>query len=93
MLIFANKKNSKRRKEKSMATMATTPMAEITLHINDISLLNDITRAVKMIRGVDSITVKKAKELTSYERSKADIKAGRVYEAKSVDDLFEQLEQ
>lgn len=59
MLIFANKKSSKRRKEKSMATMATTPMAEITLHINDISLLNDIKRAVKMIRGVDSITVKK----------------------------------
>jgi hypothetical protein len=91
MLIFANKKNSKRRKEKSMATMATTPMAEITLHINDISLLNDIKRAVKMIRGVDSITVKKAKELTSYERSKADIKAGRVYSYDKLDDLIKEI--
>lgn len=76
-----------------MATIAKTPMAEITLHVNDISLLKDIKRAVKMIRGVDSVTVKKAPELTSYERSKADIKAGRVYSYDSLEDLIKEIEE
>ncbi len=75
-----------------MATVTANSMAEITLRVNDISLLNDIKRAVKMIRGVDSVTVKKAPKLTSYERSKADIKAGRVYSYNSLDDLIKEIE-
>ncbi len=76
-----------------MATTTTTPMAEITLHVNDVSLLNEIKRVVKMIRGVDSVTVKKTPKLTSYERSKADIKAGRVYTYDSLDDLIKEIEE
>lgn len=75
-----------------MATATATPMAEITLRISDISLLNDIKRAVKMIRGVDSVSVKKAPALTSYERSKEDIKAGRVYSYDSLDELIKEME-
>lgn len=76
-----------------MATVTATPMAEITLRISDISLLNDIKRAVKMIRGVDSVTVRKSPELTSYERSRADIKAGRVYSYDSLDEFIKEMEE
>ncbi len=74
-----------------MASAATNPMVEITLSISDMSLLNDIKRAVKMIRGVDSVKVKKLPR-TSYERSKADIKAGRVYSYESLDELIKELD-
>lgn len=43
-----------------MTRLTANPMAEITLRVNDVSLLNDIKRAVKMIRGVDSVKVRKA---------------------------------
>lgn len=66
-------------------------MAEITLSISDVSLLDDIKQAVKMIRGVDSVTVKKTPEMTAYERSKADIKAGRVFSYDSLDDLIKEM--
>ncbi len=74
-----------------MAQLSANPVTEITLRISDISLLNDIKRAVKMIRGVDSVTVKRGRKLTSYERSKADIKARRVYAYDSLDDLIKEI--
>ena len=75
-----------------MASITVNRMAEITLHISDLSLLDDIKRAAKMIRGVESVSVKKCPDMTSYERSRADVEAGRVYSYDSLEELVKELD-
>lgn len=68
----------------------STPMpGQITVNIEDMSMLNDIKRAISMIRGV--VSVEKSPAMKSYERARADVKAGRVIECKDKDDFFAKL--
>ena len=67
-----------------------TPMpCQITVNIEDMSMLNDIKRAISMIRGV--VSVEKSPAMKSYERARADVKAGRVVECKDKEDFFSKL--
>lgn len=61
--------------------------------VEDMSLFNDIRKAISMLRGVGKVTRPRRKRLTAYERSLKDLDEGRVYEAKDVDDLFKEIEQ
>ena len=61
---------------------------QIIVNIEDLSLLKDIKKAISMLKGVGRITVPRRKRYSSYELSMLDLKEGRVYEAKDVDDLF-----
>lgn len=68
------------------ASAMTTPIpAQITVNIEDASMLKEIKRAISMIRGV--VSVEKSPAMKSYERARADVKAGRVVEFDSLDDL------
>ena len=53
-------------------------------------MLKDIKKAIGLMRGVGKITVPRPKRMSAYERSLRDLDEGRVYEAKDVDDLFNQ---
>ncbi len=66
----------------------TTTMAKLTTV--PMSMLKDIKRAIGLMRGVGKITVPRRKRISSYERSLRDLDEGRIYEAKDVDDLFNQ---
>ena len=75
-----------------MNNTAIMPLqGQLIVDIDDMSLVKDIKKAIAMLRGVSKVTTPKQKRLTGYERAMLDVKEGRVYEAKDVDDLFEQI--
>lgn len=70
-------------------TSATAMPVQITVNIEDASMLKDIKRAISMIRGV--VSIEKSPAMKSYERARADVKAGRVVKCKDKDDFFTKL--
>lgn len=68
------------------ASTSSAPIpAQITVNIEDASMLKEIKRAISMIRGV--VSVEKSPAMKSYERARADVKAGRVETFESLDEL------
>jgi len=81
-----------------MATTTTkTPAAgQLLVSISDLSMLNDIKKAISMLKGVTSVKKQKQKEFDitktkGYREAMDDVKHGRVYHAESVDDMFKQI--
>ena len=70
-------------------TSATAMPVQITVNIEDASMLKDIKRAISMIRGV--VSIEKSPAMKSYERARSDVKAGRVVKCKDKDDFFTKL--
>ena len=74
-------------------------MAAIVLQIPDESLVNKVKQACKMILGVTSVKVQREPKAKAYDITKTagfreamnDVKHGRVYHAKDVDDMFKQI--
>ncbi|MBQ6032025.1 MAG: hypothetical protein IJL29_03265 [Prevotella sp.] len=64
-------------------------MTQLTVSIEDVSKLEQIKQAISLIRGVSSVTLKRQRK-TGMDRAIEDLKNGRVYEAKSVEDLINQ---
>jgi len=64
-------------------------MTQLTVSVEDVSMLDQIRQAISMLRGVTSVTLKRQTK-TSMDRAIDDIKNGRVYEADSVEDLIKQ---
>lgn len=62
-------------------------MTQLTVSIQDISMLDQIRQAISLLRGVTSVTMKRQTK-TGMERAIEDIKKGRVYEADSVENLI-----
>ena len=71
------------------STLAMPTPAQITVNIEDVSMLKEIKRAISMIRGV--VSVEKSSAMKSYERARADVKAGRVVKCKDKEDFFAKL--
>lgn len=67
-------------------------MTQLTVNIEDVSMLDQIKQAISMLRGVVSVTMKRQPK-TGMERALEDIEKGRVYEASSVEDLINQCKQ
>lgn len=67
------------------STLAIPTPAQITVNIEDVSMLKEIKRTISMIRGV--VSVEKSSAMKSYERARADVKAGRVTKFDGLDDL------
>ena len=81
-----------------MATTTTkTPAAgQLLVSISDLSMLNDIKKAISLLKGVTSVKKQKQKEFDitktkGYREAMDDVKHGRVYHAESVDDMFKQI--
>ncbi|MBR5911754.1 MAG: hypothetical protein IKZ55_07190 [Bacteroidales bacterium] len=73
-------------------------MTQLTVKIEDVSMLEQIKQAISLLRGVVSVNVKKTKP-KEYDITKTagfceamdDIEHGRVSTYDSVDDLFKEL--
>ena len=64
-------------------------MTQLTVSVEDVSMLDQIRQAISMLRGVSSVSLKRQTK-TGMDRVIDDIKNGRVYEADSVEDLIKQ---
>lgn len=67
-------------------------MTQLTVSIEDVSMLEQIRQAIGLLRGVKNVTLKRYHK-TGMERALDDVKAGRIYEASSVDDLIRQCKE
>jgi len=65
-------------------------MSELVVQVDDVSILPDIEKAISMLRGVVSVSLKRTKK-SGLEKAIEEVKAGKLYEADSVDDLMKQL--
>ena len=66
-------------------------MTQLTVSIEDVSMLDQIKQAISMLRGVKSVTLKRRRK-TSMDRAIEDIEQGRVYKYDSLDDLIKEIE-
>ena len=71
-----------------METTATPVPAQLIVNVEDMSMVKDLKKAIRMLRGVTKVSMPRRKRLTGYEEAMRDVEEGRVYEAKSVDDMF-----
>ena len=62
-------------------------MTQLTVSIENVSMLDQILQAISLLRGVTSVTLKRQTK-TGMDRAIDNIKYGRVYEASSVEDLI-----
>ena len=67
-------------------------MTQLTVSIEDVSMLEQIQQAISLIRGVSSVTLKRRRK-TSMDRAIEDIEQGRVYKYDSLDDLIKEIER
>ena len=81
-----------------MATKTTQApaTAQLLVSISDLSMLNDIKKAISMLKGVTMVKKQKQKEFDitktkGFQEALDDVKHGRVYHAESVDDMFRQI--
>ena len=65
-------------------------MSELVVQVDDVSIFPDIEKAISMLRGVVSVSLKRTKK-SGLEKAIEEVKAGKLYEADSVDDLMKQL--
>ena len=73
-------------------------MTQLTVNIEDVSMLEQIKQAISMLRGVVSVKEKKTKpkerditKTAGVREAMDDIEQGRVSHADSVDDMFHHL--
>ncbi len=64
-------------------------MTQLTVSVEDVSMLDQICQAISMLRGVSSVSLKRQTK-TGMDRAIDDIKNGRVYDADSVEDIIKQ---
>ena len=76
------------------------PPAQMVVNIEDLSVVNDVRRALRLMRGVGKVSLKKRKpaekalditQTAGYREAKEDIRMGRVYRADSVEDMMRQI--
>ena len=88
----------KRKNDTIMATTKTQapPAAQLLVSISDLSMLNDIKRAISMLKGVTTVKKQKTKEYditktAGYREAMDDVKNGRVYHYDSLKDFYKEM--
>ena len=76
-----------------MATKTTQApaTAQLLVSISDLSMLNDIKKAISMLKGVTMVKKQKEFDITKtkgFQEALDDVKHGRVTHYDSVDDMF-----
>ena len=78
-----------------MNTVTYNNQSQLIVTLDDISLVKKISQAVKLIKGVSSVSVSKPKtnilQSESYKAGIEDIKKGNVTTYSSSDDMFNDL--
>ena len=65
-------------------------MTQLVVNIEDNSLVNDIKRAIKLLRGVQGVKALRTKK-SELDKAIEEVNEGKLYEAEDVDDLMRQL--
>ena len=68
-------------------------MSTLIVSVEDAAMLANIKAAIEQLRGVVSVTDAVSYDATdcdAYREAMEDVKAGRVYKASSVEDMFKQ---
>lgn len=77
-----------------MANTAVVPAErQLIVDVEDMSLFNDIKKAISMLRGVGKVSRPRCKHLTSYELSLRELDEGKVYKYDSLEDFIKEIEQ
>ena len=73
-------------------------MASIILTISDESLISQIKKACSLLKGVGEVNVVRPKsskkditKTKGYQEAMEDVRQGRVHQADSVDDMFQDI--
>ena len=64
---------------------------QLLVSISDLSMINDIKKAISMLKGVTSVKKQKTYDITTtkgFQEALDDVKHGRVTHYDSVDDMF-----
>ena len=77
--------------EQNIRTRAFIPQPQLVVNVEDYAMLNNLKKAISMMRGVTKITVPNKKSISAYEQSLRDIEEGRVNSYASVDDFFAKM--
>lgn len=73
-------------------TFALQPNAnQIIVTLDDINLMQQVKKAIELMRGVKSVAIPRKKLICGLDRALKDVEEGRVYRAESVDDMFKQI--
>lgn len=72
-----------------MNTISIQPQAEMTISISDLSVMADIKRLLKHVKGVESITVQKKK--SELDVTLDEVEKGRIVNVGSVENLMQYL--
>ena len=67
-------------------------MTQLTVSVEDVSMLEQIKQAISLIRGVSSVT-RKRRRCGGGFCAIEDIEQGRVYKYDSLDDLIKEIER
>ena len=67
-------------------------MTQLVVSVEDYSLISDIKRAIKMLKGVADVKLVKPKK-NGLDKAIEDIENGNVYAAKDMDDFVKQMMQ
>lgn len=62
---------------------------QLIVSIEDNSMMKELQRAIKMMRGVTKVTIPRKRRMSDYERSLREVELGMVNSYDSVDDFFE----
>jgi hypothetical protein len=77
-----------------MANTATMPAErQLIVDVEDMSLFNDIKKAISMLRGVGKVSRPRRKRMTSYELSLRELDEGKVYKYDSLEDFIKEMER
>lgn len=80
-------------KEQNVAYGKTTTSLHLDIELDDTAVIADIEKAIKIIKGIASVSVseKKSKKMSGIDKGLDDIKKGNVYHAKDSADLIKQI--
>lgn len=73
-----------------MANTTTLSSQQLIVTVEDASIINELRRAIKMMRGVSKISVRKPKK-TEIELAHEEAQTGKVTKWENVDDLFNEI--
>lgn len=65
-------------------------MAQVIINVDNPSILPSLRKVLEALDGVTIVPNKRRKK-TGIEEADEDIKAGRVYKAESVEEMFDQI--
>ncbi len=66
-------------------------MKQLILQFENASVMNRLIKVIELMKGVSIVDVISTPKKSGLDAALEDVKEGRVYKAKSTDDLFKQI--